>query len=124
MRARASGRFLLPPGWEHVRPRPVPAGSEPPAQGGAPQSRLGKCSWGNFDKTLSCCTNPGLRLGGKAQGRASCPGPTQPTHLREQEGTPLGSVLSWGTFLDEARALPGRPAGRPDTAYTSPTGSG
>lgn len=35
MRARPSGCFLLPPGWEHVRPRPVPAGSEPPAQGGA-----------------------------------------------------------------------------------------
>lgn len=47
MRARASGRFLLPPGWEHVRPRPVPAGSEPQRRVG-PSVKTRKMLLGQF----------------------------------------------------------------------------
>lgn len=35
MLANPSGHFLLPTGCEHLRPRPVPTGSDPPARGGA-----------------------------------------------------------------------------------------
>ena len=105
MRARASGCFLIPPGWEHVRPRPVPAGSEPPAQGGALSQDLENAPGAISIKSFSSSTNPGLRQGGKAQTRrASCPGPTQPTHLRGQEGTPPRECVILGTsFLDAAR---------------------
>ena len=105
MRARASGCFLIPPGWEHVRPRPVPAGSEPPAQGGALSQDLENAPGAISIKSFSSCTNPGLRQGGKAQTRrASCPGPTQSTHLRGQEGTPPRECVILGTsFLDAAR---------------------